>query len=86
MLFFEEANSKIHKVEDQWHYPILTEFGWDPETKESVGFVRAYLYKHPNKDFMVKCVTGASADYWECVGGLGGGHWKELRPWLEANA
>ncbi len=61
---FEKADKKVHKVEDQWHYPILTKYGYKPLDKTGVGFVRSYRYKNPEGHEIV-CVTGSSADYWE---------------------
>lgn len=80
---FEEANKAVHPVETQWHYPILTKFGWLPETKEGVGFVRSYVYKHPSYDFLITCTTGASADYWERSDTQQCGYWASLEPELE---
>ena len=40
----KEADSKEHYVENQWHYPILAQFGFMPETKTASGMVRSYLY------------------------------------------
>ena len=40
---FDKANQKIHKVEDQWHYPLMTKYKFEPITKEAVGFVRKYI-------------------------------------------
>lgn len=60
---FEEANKRVHSVEDQWHYETMVAAGFVAETKEAVGFVRRYRYSHPDGRKMVLC-TGASADYW----------------------
>lgn len=80
MSTFEEANKTIHKVEDQWHYPIMTEAGFVAETKEAVGFVRGYTYKHPSGE-AIRCNTGVNADYWSAfVDGkeVAGGYWESL--------
>lgn len=63
MTSFKEANKVVHKVEDQWHYPIMTKAGYEALTKEGVGFVRRYEYKKGTHT--VKCITGASSDRWE---------------------
>jgi len=60
---FEEANKKVHKVEDQWHYETMIKFGYKPITKEVAGFVRAYSYKHPETGHIIECRTGTHADY-----------------------
>ena len=73
---FNEANKAIHKVEDQWHYPIMMEKGYEALTKEGVGFVRSYLYK--KGDMEVKCTTGYSADHWSNNEG-GYGYWGSLK-------
>ena len=80
---FEQANQVVHPVETQWHYPILTKFGWLPETKEGVGFVRSYVYRHPSYDFLIKCTTGVNADYWARSDTQQGGYWASLEPELE---
>lgn len=86
MSTFEEANQKVHKVEDQWHYPIMTEAGFVAETKEAVGFVRGYTYKHPSGE-TISCVTGVNADYWKStVNGkeVAGGYWESLAKHVHA--
>jgi len=60
---FEEANKVVHKVEDQWHYSIMMEKGFEAITKEQVGFIRRY--KYVKNDHEVVCITGASSDRWE---------------------
>lgn len=82
---FEEADKKVHPVESQWHYETMTRYGFIPETKEAVGFVRSYIYKHTDgHEFEV--TTGFSRDYWvhksakhKGVQGL----WRELEPYLK---
>jgi hypothetical protein len=82
---FEKANQKVHKVETQWHHPILTKYGFVPETKVAVGFVRVYVYEHPETGRRVCCNTGVNADYWS-EEGRGGGYWSELEPHLKLMA
>lgn len=79
---FNEANKKVHAVEDQWHYPILTKFGFVPREKTGVGFVRSYNYDHPSGN-VIRCTTGASADYWSHEGVPGTGFWAGLEPYVE---
>lgn len=38
MSTFEEADKKVHKVEDQWHFKYLTKYGFEPIDKEGIGF------------------------------------------------
>jgi len=83
---FEEANKKVHPVEDQWHYPILTKYGYEPVTKEAVGFVRSYDYTHPATRHTIRCCTGYSSDYWRTVPFLPEskqGYWSDLEPYLK---
>lgn len=80
---FEKANQAVHPVEKQWHYPIMTKHGYVPDTKEGIGFVRAYHYTHPETKHTMKVVTGASADYWEDNAHANGfGYWADLDPHL----
>jgi len=84
---FREANETIHPVEQQWHYPILTKYGFVPITKTAQGFVRSYVYEHPVTREMVSANTGASADYWETTGKGSGDFshfWAGLEPYLKS--
>ena len=66
MLFNAVSNDvykKEHKVEDQWHYSIMIEHGFEPITKVCGGFVRSYSYKKNNHEII--CTTGTSCDYWD---------------------
>lgn len=74
---FEEANKVVHAVETQWHHPILTRHGFVPETKEAVGFVRSYVYKHADGR-VIECTTGSSADYWTDQHTKATGYWASL--------
>lgn len=78
---FEEANKAVHPVETQWHYPILTKHGFVPETKEAVGFVRAYIYKHEDGR-VIKCSTGVSSDYWTDMATAKFGYWSDLEKYI----
>jgi len=80
---FEEANKAIHPVEKQWHFPIMTKYGYEAVTKEGIGFVRSYTYRHPTMDRSMTVTTGASADYWDDPNPNGGhGYWSDLEPHL----
>lgn len=76
---FEEANKKIHPVEKQWHHPIMVKHGFLAETKEGVGFVRSYTYKHPDGRTIV-CTTGVNADTWRDPDTNESGYWMALEP------
>lgn len=78
-----EADQVVHLVEDQWHYPILNKFGWIPINREGRGFVRNYVYRHPDYIFSIKCTTGVSADYWSRSDTDQGGYWGSLEDALE---
>jgi hypothetical protein len=82
MASFNEADKVVHNVEGQWHYPILTRYGYEAVTKEAPGFVRSYDYVHPSGR-TVRCTTGASADYWSAPGNKGG-YWSDLEPYLKS--
>lgn len=45
-----EADKIVHKVEEEWHYPIFTNYGYEPIEKEGIGFVRHYNYVHKEKE------------------------------------
>ena len=89
MVEFEEANKTVHPVEKQWHFPILTKYGFTAVTKEATGFVRSYDYEHPI-GHRVCCATGYSSDHWR--GSFGPateeqicrqGYWSDLEPRLK---
>ena len=83
---FNEANEKVHLVETQWHYKILTKYGWEAVTKEQTGFVRNYTYSHPLTSMTIVCTTGVNADYWTLLDGnksIIGGYWCDLEPHLK---
>jgi len=81
---FQTANQKVHKVEDQWHFPHLAAHGFVALTKEAVGFVRNYHYE---KDGLkITCVTGVSGDYWSCSELASSGYWADLEPFLKGLA
>ena len=68
---FDKANDRVHPVTSQWHYPIMTMYGYVPDTKEAKGLVRVYHYTHPETEHTMTATTGVSADYWEDLGGHG---------------
>lgn len=75
----------IHPVEKQWHYAILTHYGFVPKTKEAVGWVRSYDYYHPATGHEIRMTTGAHADYWRVEGYVNTGkcYWADLEPYLK---
>lgn len=77
MSAWEEACKAVHPVEKQWHYPILTQHGFKAETKEGIGFVRAYVYKHEDGR-IIRCTTGSHADYWTDDSTKEHGYWATL--------
>ena len=85
---FAEANKKVHLVETQWHYPIMTKYGFVPETKSAIGFVRQYVYAHPETGRKFECNTGVNSCYWRekqiCPSSQkGGGLWSLLEEHLK---
>lgn len=81
----DEANKVIHCVETQWHYATMIAAGYRAETKEQTGFVRHYVYVHPETGRRIKVCTGLNADYWEDLETKKFGYWRELEPHLKAN-
>ena len=79
---FDNANKKVHPVEKQWHYPIMTDHGYVADTKEGIGFVRTYHYTNPTTKHKMSVTTGARADYWTDGGKQG--YWGDLDPHLVA--
>lgn len=73
---FNEADQVMHPVEGEWHYKILSKYGFVPETKTARGFVRYYKYVHPDGR-IVTTNTGCNADYWSSNNG-DGGYWSAL--------
>lgn len=61
---FNQADKKVHPVEVQWHYPILTEAGFVAQTKEGIGFSRSYVYERLD-GHKIKATTGINCDYWK---------------------
>jgi hypothetical protein len=76
-MIFEEANKVIHPVETQWHYKMMIDVGFTPETKEQIGFVRRY--KYTKGDHVINVSTGVNSDYWvdETTGDRG--YWSTLK-------
>lgn len=80
---FEQANQKVHAVEDQWHYPILTKYGFVAQDKTGVGFVRSYNYHH-SSGVTIRCTTGSSADYWTHLNTKHHGYYGSLEGYLKS--
>lgn len=82
---FAEANKRVHKVEDQWHYKFLIAAGFEAITKIQIGFVRSYEYRKGKR--VIVCATGAACDYWrENSDKHIGGYWADLEPHLKKDA
>ena len=79
---FEAANSRVHNVENEWHYPIMTKYGFSPREKQGVGLVRGYNYDHPS-GHSVGVNTGVSSDYWTNNATGKTGYWRDLEPHLK---
>jgi hypothetical protein len=60
---FKSVNQIIHPVQKQWHYPIMTKYGYVADTKEDTDFVRKYDYHNPITGHKMSVHTGANADY-----------------------
>lgn len=78
-----DADKKVHPVEDQWHYPILTKFGFIPLDKTGIGFVRSYRYEHPESKHTIVTTTGYSSDHWSDKTAGDSGYWADLEPHLK---
>ncbi len=76
---FNKANEAIHLVETQWHFPIMTKYGFEPLDKEKTGFVRSYRYAKEGHG-MIVVTTGCSADYWNDDTNKAYGYWASLEP------
>ena len=76
---FSQGWKVDHNVEKEWHYDIMTKYGFEPITKVGVGWIRDYDYK--KDDIIVKCTTGANSDRWKC--GNEGGFWGTLESFLK---
>ena len=83
MKSFDEANKIVHPVETQWHYSIMTEFGYESQTPSGVGFARTYIYKHPITKREFSLTTGCNGDYWADLSGKGYGYQRSLKEYLE---
>ena len=81
---FNRADKVIHKVEDQWHYPVMQKYGWISDTPTGIGFVRSYDYHHPSISIpnKITVTTGVHADTW-LTGSGEGGYWASLEPYLK---
>lgn len=78
---FAAANEIMHPVQDEYHYKLLTKYGFVCNTPPQKGFVRQYLYTKDETSIIV-CI-GASADYFD--GALGFDYMSHLEEALKAN-
>lgn len=81
-----KADQVIHPVENQWHYKIMTKYGYEPKTPTGKGFVRSYMYENSKSGHKMKVTTGASADYWEDPETGSSDYWAKLEPYLMVQA
>jgi len=85
MTSIAEANKAVHKVEDQWHYKTMTQFGFTSLDKEQTSLVRTYRYVNDKTGYEISVTTGYSADYWRDNTGsipVGKTYWADLEPHL----
>lgn len=69
----ESADDKEYPLEKQWHYPILTQAGFQSDDKVKKGLVRSYVYKSDKyPEHVITMTTGASSDHWEDKAGGSG--------------
>jgi len=80
---FAKANERMHSVETEWHYPILTKAGFTSDTTPQQGFVRSFVYNHP-AGHNIKMTTGVNADYWDNTKTGDFGYWADLQPHLNS--
>lgn len=87
-----EADEKVHRNEDEWHFKIMKKFGWKlKDKKPRNGMVRSYVYVNPKyKNHEIYAATGAHGDHWKDQkhvsykdGGQGYGYWSDLEPWMK---
>ena len=52
-----------HPVETQWHYELLTRYGYVAKTKYAVGSIRSYDYAHRSGGH-IRVTTGNRSDFW----------------------
>lgn len=76
---FEKANKVLHPVETQWHYETMTAAGYKCDDDPQEGFVRSYLYYHPETGRKIKVTTGCNADYWNDLTSGEFGYWGSLQ-------
>jgi len=72
-----QGDKITHSVETQWHFKYLNAAGFTPETLEGTGYVRHYVYSHPN-GHRIKACTGVSGDYWVDLKTKEQGYWIDL--------
>lgn len=83
-LDFDAADEVVHDVKSEWHYPILSKFGYEPQTDTGTGFVRSYIYRHPASGHEMRLATGVNSDYWEDVKTRKMGYWGTLEDYLNS--
>lgn len=71
------ADEKVHLVENEWHYKILTKYGYVPETKTQTGFIRKYKYVHPD-GHVININHHLNCDMWSDPNNNKYGYWSTL--------
>jgi hypothetical protein len=82
-----QADKVVHNVEDEWHHPIMTRYGYVPIDKEGIGLVRAFRYAHPETKHEITVNTGVNADYWSDPQNrsvTGKNYWSDLEPHMKS--
>lgn len=81
---FDKADQVVHPVTGEWHYPIMTKYGYvHPPGIEAKGFVRKYKYTHPDTKRTIIASTGVNSDYWTDEKTNKVGYWRELEAFLK---
>ena len=81
---FDKANQVVHPVTGQWHYPIMTKYGYVYRPLgDQKGFVRKYKYTHPETQRTITASTGVNSDYWTDEQTKHVGYWRELEAFLK---
>jgi len=79
---FNKANEKMHDLERQWHYPILTKYGFTSASGAQKGFVRSYNYTHL-QGHTIRAITGSHSDRWVNYDTGASGFWSSLEAHLK---
>ena len=81
---FDEADAKIHSVQSEWHYEIMTRYGFVAKNDTAVGFVRSYEYENSSSGIKIRFNTGYSSCYWVDETNNKQGYWSDLEQYLKS--